>query len=216
MEQLEKIVLKSIETLRKRRLFEKVILSRSHRKKLGVDISEIGEAELAGYLSSLTNCAYLHGVGAAKENWFRINGLVRPIVNAGVIELAKVLSYIPGFDKNHLYRAIGVKIGKNTTIAPRVQFDYFHPELIKIGDNCLVGDGAKIWTHNYGLDYFMVGSVKIGDNVLISSESVIGPGTTIGSNVQVNFGTFLYRQNIPSNSVVQGRSRSKYTKANLN
>jgi acetyltransferase-like isoleucine patch superfamily enzyme len=210
MKPLETAISRAIEHLRKKGKLTGMRLSQSHQDNSGIDLSSSSEQEVARYVSGLVNVAYLHGVEPAKDSWHQINGLLRPIVNATVIELGKVLPYIPGIDKNHLYRAIGIRIGDNTTIAPRVQFDYFHPELIEIGNNCLVGDGAKFWTHNYGLKHFATGNIRVGRNVFIGSETVIGPATSIGDDAHVNFGAFLYGINVPAGAVVKGRPRSEY------
>ena len=207
MKDLEKVILKTVRNLKSKGKLEDVSLSKS-KKEQGIDLTQVDEGELKQYLENITNIAYLKGIGPAKDSWHQINGVLRPIVNAGIIELAKHIPYLPGFDKNHLYRATGIKIGKNTTIAPRVQFDYLNPELIEIGDNCIIGDGAKIWTHDYNIDSFMIGSVKIGDNVRIGSESVLFP-CNIGNNVITNFGAFIYGE-IPDNTKVFGRKKSKY------
>ncbi len=201
---LEETIIVAVRNLKRIGRLEEIRLSDSH-KNAGVDISQIEEGELRKYVSNLTRLACFHGVGPAKDNWHQINGLTRPIVNAAIIELGKILPYLPGIDKNDLYRAIGIKIGQNTTIAPRVQFDYFHPELIEIGDNCLIGDNVKIWTHDYGIDFFAIGKVKIGNSVFIGSESVIGPATTLGDNVRVNLGAHVYGKNIPADAVVKSR-----------
>lgn len=210
MGSLEKAVFKAVKRLKHKGRLKGVKLSNSYRQNSGIDLSQIDERELKEYISKITNMAYFHGVEPAKYSWHQINGLIRPIVNAEIIELCKFLPYMPGIDKNNFYRAVGIKIGKNTTIAPRVQFDYFHPELIEIGNNCLVGDAAKFWTHDYRLDSFMVGQIKIGDNVKIGSESVIGP-SKIDHNVIINFGALVYG-NIPANTIVKGREKSAYIK----
>ena len=203
---LPKIALEVINRLRKGGWLKGIRLSNSHRPDSGIELMGASAQRLEDYLYS--DLLYLHGTAPAKDSWHQINGLLRPIVNATIIELGKYLPYLPIFDKNILYRLIGIKIGKNSTIAPRVQFDYFHPELIEIGDNCLIGDSVKIWTHDYGTDYFMMGRVKIGDSVRIGSESVLGP-SIIGNNVKINFGAFVYG-NVPDNATAYGRERSRY------
>ncbi|MBW2981432.1 hypothetical protein KY343_01000 [Candidatus Woesearchaeota archaeon] len=210
MKELERAVVKAIRRLRNSGKLRGVRLSNSHNHNSGVDLASVSDEDLKKYIGKVSKTVYFHGVEPAKRSWHQINGLIRPMISAGIIELGKVLPYLPGLDKNNLYRVIGVKIGKDTTIAPRVQFDYFHPELIEIGDKCLVGDAAKFWTHDYGIDNFLMGPIKIGNHVKIGSESVIGPATTIGDNVQVNFGAFIYGKNIPDNAVVKGRERSRY------
>ena len=209
---LEKIILKAITNLENKGKLENVRLSKSHRKNSGLALFNVNKKELKDYLLTISNKVYFHGIGAAKKNWYNLNGLWKPIINAGIIEVCKILPYLPGIDKNNFYRAIGIKIGKNTTIAPRAQFDYFHPELIEIGNNCLLGDSVEIWTHEYGIDYFKMGAVKIGDNVRIGSQSVIGLSTEVGNNVKINFCSFLYNIKIPDNSTVIGRPISKYKK----
>lgn len=211
---LEKVIAKAVKRLKNKGKLEGVKLSNSHKKDSGIDLSEVDEKGLVEYISKITNVAFLHGIEPAKESWHKINGFWRPIINAGIIELCKYLPYIPGLDKNHLYRAICIELGKNTTIAPRVQFDYFHPELIEIGDYCLIGDGAKFWTHDAGIDSLMLGPIKIGNYVKIGSESVIGPCTVIEDNSIINFGAFIYASRIPRNSKVLGREKAVY-KENL-
>lgn len=111
------------------------------------------------------------------KSWTWVRNPIRIAYNAGLLEISK---YIPSPRlKNLLFRHLGIKIGKNSTVAPRVQFDYFYPELIEIGDYCVIGDGARIWTHDYGIAYFAVGETKIGNYVLIGSEAIIA-----GSNIE--------------------------------
>lgn len=208
MASIEDIVKKAVKRLRRKGKLESVALSASRQKEAGISLSDVDEHELLGYLGGLANCAYFHGIEPAKESWRQINGTWRPIVNAGIIEAAKIMPYLPWLDKNRLYRMIGIKIGENATIAPRVQFDYFHPELIEIGDNCLIGDGAKIWTHDYGTDYFMIASVKIGNNVRVGSESAIWGPSEIGNDVIMNYGC-LVQGEIPAGARLKGNEKNR-------
>jgi len=209
---IERVIYEVIKNLKKNNI-KGIELSKSHRKNTGIMLDNVNEKEIQDYISQLKTQAYFHNTAPAKDSWHQINRMFKPIFNAGIIELCKYLPYLPGLDKNSLYKKIGIKIGKNTTIAPRVQFDYFHPELIEIGENCLIGDNVKIWAHDYGLGNFMIGTVKIGDNVKIGSEAIIGPATEIGDNSQIDFGSFLYSSKIPSNAKVIRKERSNYVRA---
>ncbi len=210
MTKLEDVVLKIVRNLKRTKTIEGIILSKSRRKSLGIELSKVNEKELKHYIQKLGFVTYFHNIGSAKYSWYQINGLMKPAINRVVIELCKIIPYTPIFDRDILYKALGIKIGKNTSVAPFVKFDYFHPKLIEIGDKCLIGEGAKIWAHEYGLDYFMIGSVEIGDNVKVGTESTIGP-CVIGNNVEMDAGALVYGR-IPSNSKVYGAERSKCVK----
>jgi acetyltransferase-like isoleucine patch superfamily enzyme len=123
---------------------------------------------------------FFHGLEVPKKSWYKVSSFYKTSYNAAIIELCKYLPYFPKIDiKNSLLMSLGIKLGKDVTIAPRVQFDYFYPELISIGDNTLIGDGAKLWTHEYGIGYFAIGEINIGRNVYIGSESIIEDNSKI-------------------------------------
>jgi len=54
-----------------------------------------------------------------------------------IMSICKILP--PCELKNHLYRLMGVKIGKNVSIANDVIIDTIFPELIVIKDNVTIG-----------------------------------------------------------------------------
>lgn len=207
MTDLGECVIRIIKTLERKKELGGVKLSKNNNRGPSIELANAKPEEIKEFVSNLSLSAYFHGIKPARESWRQLNGTFKPIVNALMIELGKILPYLPGLDKNILYRAIGIGLGNNTTVAPRVQFDYFHPELITIGNNCLIGDSARIWTHDYGLDYFMVGPVRIGDNVRIGSQATILPCTNIGNNVAVNLGALVYGD-IQDNAIVSGQEKA--------
>lgn len=107
-----------------------------------------------------------------------------------------------------LARFYGVEIGENNFIASK--FWSSEPYLIKIGNNCAITSGVKIFTHGGSrvlrsrhpkFDAF--GKVVIGDYVYIGSNSLIMPGVTIGNNVLIAAGSIVTKS-IPSGVVVAG------------
>lgn len=122
------------------------------------------------------------------QEWYKLRNPIRIIINAVVCELCK---YLPIKLKNFLYRIIGVEIGKNSVIAPHVQIDPFFPDKITIGDNVVVGWGAKILTHEYAKEGYIVGSVEIKDNVLVGHSSSTRPDTVIEDNATVGAHSFV-------------------------
>lgn len=105
-------------------------------------------------------------------------------------------------------RIAGVKIGSNNFIASA--FWSSEPYLIRIGNNCGITSGVKIFTHGGSrvlrhkhpkFDAF--GKVIIGDYVYIGSNSLIMPGVTIGNNVLIAAGSVVTKS-IPDGCVVGG------------
>jgi acetyltransferase-like isoleucine patch superfamily enzyme len=110
-----------------------------------------------------------------------IRCLMVGIVNAIPISTLKVL----------LYRLLGVKIGKGVYIAPEVLIDPVYPWLIELGDDCFLGMGCKIFTHEYTVTYFRIGRVRIGRGSVIGAYSIIRSGVTIGEKVTVGFNSYV-------------------------
>jgi len=105
--------------------------------------------------------------------------------------------------KIFLFRLMGVKIGKGVYIAPRVFLDGMYPSLIELEDNCFLGGGCIILTHENTVDKFRIGPVKIGSNSVIGAFSIVRSGVTIGSNVQTGMGSVVGKD-IPDNRVAIG------------
>lgn len=82
---------------------------------------------------------------------------------------------------------------------------------IEIGDDCIFGEGVKIYDHNHvfkkipeiiSTQGFKVGKVSIGKNCWIGSNVVLLKGSTIGDNCVVSAGCVI-DSFIPSNSIVK-------------
>ena len=109
-------------------------------------------------------------------------------------------------------KAAGIKLGVDCYISPQAYFDGMKPNLIEIGDNCMITRGCMIISHT---DAFMGGlrriwtgrrefkKVKIGNNVYIGVGTVVMAGVTIGDNVVIGAKS-LVNSDIPSNSVALG------------
>ena len=82
-------------------------------------------------------------------------------------------------------------------------------EEVVIGDNCLLGEGVKIYDHDHkfkgvGLikeQGFSKGQVMIGNNTWIGSNCIILKGVRIGDNVVIAAGTTV-QEDVPSNHIL--------------
>lgn len=124
------------------------------------------------------------------QKWYRLGNPVRLTFNLIICEIAKLM---PVTVKNAMYRFIGVKIGKGSVLAPHVQVDPFFPEKIEIGDNVLVGWGAKLLTHEFNNDGCRTGKLEIEDDALVGHGTSNRPGVKIGENATVGAQSFINR-----------------------
>lgn len=112
-----------------------------------------------------------------------------------------------------------VIVGKNTWVGPNVILDG-SGGLLQIGDNCTIGSGVQIYTHdssNWAVsggksDYKKL-STKIGNNVFIGPNSVIKMGISVGNNVKIQPLSFVDKD-IESGSLYLSNNseiKNKYT-----
>ncbi|MFH1126987.1 MAG: acyltransferase [archaeon] len=133
--------------------------------------------------------------------WYRIKSPQRVIFNFIIIYACR---YCPSLAlKRTLLRTTGMKIGKNTMIGLAATFDIFFPELIEIGNNCIIGYNTTILAHEFLIREYRTGIVKIGNNVMIGANSTILAGTTIGDNAEISAMT-LVNKDIEKNTHAGG------------
>ena len=100
-----------------------------------------------------------------------------------------------------------LSIGKNTYIT-RATISCLGE--ISIGENCILGEGMKIFDHNhqYTKDPFSVsktdfniGKVKMGNNVWTGANVIILKDVIIGNNVILGAGCVIHKD-VPDNSII--------------
>lgn len=128
-------------------------------------------------------------------------GPVRIVVNYLVIYAAR---HLPSLTlKRWLFRAMGMRLGSNVTIASGAVLDYFFPELIEIGDNTIVGMDAMILTHEFLHDRVREGRVVIGSDVLVGAQSMLLAGVTVGARARISAATLVHKC-VPADAFVGG------------
>lgn len=113
-----------------------------------------------------------------------------------------------------LYRFMGVKIGKNVYIAPWVILDAMFPSLIEIQDNCFLGVGCTLITHEYNTTGFRIGKVCIGAGTVIGAFSIIRSGVSIGRFVNTGLGSVVIHD-IPDGMIAMGNPARYDTKTKV-
>lgn len=152
---------------------------------------------------------HVEGEPNAHKYWYTVRnqcngpifGPLRIVLNYVVIYMAK---HCPSLTlKRQLFRLLGMKLGRNVTIASGATLDYFFPELIDIGDNTIVGMDAMVLTHEFLHDRWRAGQVTIGKNVMLGAQSIVLAGVTIGDNVKVSAMSLVHKS-IPGGVFVGG------------
>jgi acetyltransferase-like isoleucine patch superfamily enzyme len=114
-----------------------------------------------------------------------------------------LLASTPPFLKRWLLRRTGMRIGRRVCIAPGGSIDNFFPHLIEIGDDCVLGDGCRITTHEISAGSLRVGRVRIGNGSVIGANAVVGCGVSIGGGATVGAASYVTR-NVPDGATVLG------------
>ncbi len=105
----------------------------------------------------------------------------------------------------------GLKVGKNVYIMEDVEFDLGYPFLIEIGDNCNIGKGVRILTHDAttfpNLGITRIAKVKILEGTFIGERSIILPGVTIGPRALIAAGSIVNRDIGPDKAAAGNPAR---------
>lgn len=86
-----------------------------------------------------------------------------------------------------VYLALGARLGRNTYSAGVI----LDPPLTRIGDNCIVGHDAVLFSHAIEGRRFSLAAIRIGNNVTIGATAVVMSGVTIGDGAIVSAGAVV-------------------------
>ena len=89
---------------------------------------------------------------------------------------------------------------------------------IRIGLNCIFGEGVKLYDHNHKHEYvngelkvarddYNIGSIVIGNNCWIGSNVTILKNVVIGDNVIIGANVLIYKS-IASNSIIKSKTET--------
>lgn len=125
-----------------------------------------------------------HGEHNSLWYWKQVVSPARLAFNYILMCMARISPSLPL--KLWLYRRMGIKIGNNVSIALEVTMDVFFPQLIKIGDNTIIGYNTTILCHEFLVKEYVTGPVVIGRDVMVGANTTILPGVTIADGSVVS------------------------------
>lgn len=86
-----------------------------------------------------------------------------------------------------IYVALGAKLGANSYSAGTI----LDPPLTRVGDNCIIGHDAVLFSHAVEGDDLALAPITIGNNVTIGAKAVIQPGVIIEDGAIVAVGAVV-------------------------
>ncbi len=86
-----------------------------------------------------------------------------------------------------VYLALGARLGHNTYSAGTI----LDPPLTHIGDNCIIGHDAVLFSHAIEGRRLSLASIRIGNNVTIGATAVVMSGVVIGDGAIVSAGAVV-------------------------
>ncbi|MBX0330119.1 acyltransferase [Oscillochloris sp. ZM17-4] len=128
-------------------------------------------------------------------------GYLRVIRNGLLIQVARYTPFLAL--KGAIYRLLGAKVGRHTSVGLMVMLDVFFPQDVTIGDECVVGYNTTILCHDVTRGEWRRGPVLIGDNVTIGANCTILPGVMIGDGATVS-AMSLVNRDVPAGAFVGG------------
>jgi acetyltransferase-like isoleucine patch superfamily enzyme len=105
--------------------------------------------------------------------------------------------------KAFFYHLAGVQIGRNVCFSPGVVIDPIFPSLIHLDDDCCLGMGCRLLTHEYTATYFRVGPIRVGRGSVVGTYSTVRNGVTIGAKVTIGASSFV-NKDVPDGATVGG------------
>jgi len=103
---------------------------------------------------------------------------------------------------NFYYRALGAGIGRRTLL---FNFPFTEPDLIRVGDDCVVEQGAVLFGHIVENRVMTLEPIKIGNRCYLGAYSVILNGSSIQDGVKLaSVSLVLKRDGLMRNRVYAG------------
>ena len=107
---------------------------------------------------------------------------------------------------------MGMQIGRNLSLQPGVVLDESHAWLIDIGDEVTLAPRVVVLAHDAStkraLGYTRIGRVSIGDRVFVGGNALILPGVRIGSDSIIGAGSVVTSDVAPGEVCVGNPARA--------
>lgn len=135
------------------------------------------------------------------SHWTRFRNPLRVVYNFVLVSLSR---YAPSLAlKRFLLRMTGMRVGGGAAVGLMAMFDVFYPELIELGENCIIGYNTTILAHEFLRDELRVGKTVIGRDSMVGANATVLAGVEIGDGAVVSAAS-LVDADVPAGSFAKG------------
>lgn len=135
------------------------------------------------------------------NHWTRFRNPLRVVYNFMFISASR---YAPSLAlKRFLLRMTGMKVGKDAAVGLMAMFDVFYPELIELGENCIIGYNVTILAHEFLRDGLRTGKTIVGKDAMVGANATVLAGVEIGDGAVVSAAS-LVDGDVPADSFAKG------------
>ncbi|MDD5317164.1 MAG: DapH/DapD/GlmU-related protein [Candidatus ainarchaeum sp.] len=139
--------------------------------------------------------------GNSLQQWHKVKSPLRTTFNFILVSLCKVMPSLSA--KRFLLRLTGMRVGGGAAVGLDAQFDIFFPELIELGEDCIVGYGATVLAHEFLIDRYRTGRVRIGEKAVVGANAIVLCGVEIGDGAVVGAGAVV-TESVPAGAFAAG------------
>ena len=134
-------------------------------------------------------------------SWTDAKSPLRVALNYLLVWVARVVPSLRG--RNWALRRLGASVGPGVGWGLEATPDVFWPELISLGEDCIVGYDATLLCHEFLQDEYRTGEVVVGERAMVGAGVVVLPGVEIGADAQVAANS-LVADDVPPGATVAG------------
>ena len=134
-------------------------------------------------------------------SWTDAKSPLRVALNYLLVWIARVVPSLRV--RNWALRRLGASVGPGVAWGLEATPDVFWPELITLGEDCIVGYDATLLCHEFLQDEYRTGEVVVGERAMVGAGAVVLPGVEIGANARVAANS-LVADDVPPGTTVAG------------
>lgn len=139
--------------------------------------------------------------GNSLGQWAKMRNPLKVAFNFALIQASR---YSPSLRiKRFLLRTTGMKVGSGAAVGLMAMFDIFYPDLIELGEGCIIGYNTTVLAHEFLQGELRYGKTVIGKGAMVGANATVLAGVCVGEGAVVSAATFV-NADVPRGARVLG------------